>query len=393
MCKILHVFTIMMTPLTFFDGQFKYLGDNGQRIWVVSSSEENVDFSGRNNINYRQFDIKRRISPFADIKAIASLALFMRREDFDIVVGHTPKGAMIAMIAARIAGVRTRIYYRHGLIYTTATGFKRWLFKTVEQFTSLFATHIVNVSPSLSDLAINDHLNPERKQTVLGRGTCGGIDAKNLFDPSLVSTEDKDNEKALLGISKKDFVIGFCGRICKEKGIRELIDGFNIFKNRHPGSKLLLVGPFDTRDILPDKYKVELICNPDIITTGGVEKARLPLLYSLMDVFVFPSYREGFGMSVIEASAMKVPVLVSRSHGCVDSFVEHKTGEHVEISAEGIFHGLENMKDPGLRHLMGEHGRNFVVENFDHSVMWPKISEMFSQLSVPTSLSSNYEFV
>ena len=381
--KILHVFTIISTPVAFFDGQFRYLSDQGYRIDVVSDSEEDTGFTQRNNIGYRRVGIERRIAPLADLKSISALFRMIRREKYDAVVGHTPKGAMVAMMAARLAGVKTRVYYRHGLIYTTAHGLKRFILKSVERLTAMFANHVVNVSPSLSRLAVTDCLNPYQKQRVIGKGTCGGIDAKNTFNPDLISDEELSTLSLSLGLDSADFVIGFCGRLCKEKGIRELVDGFRLFRQRNSSlpAKLLLVGPYDQRDVLPDEYVREIETNPDIIATGKIDKARLPYYYALMDVFVFPSYREGFGMSVLEASAMKVPVLVSRSHGCVDSIVEHVTGEYVDIAAQGISAGLENMKDAGVRSNLGVGGREHVLRYYDYSVMWPLVSDFYSELN------------
>ena len=166
----------------------------------------------------------------------------------------------------------------------------------------------------------------------------------------------------------------------KDKGIRELIDGFRLFKRHNAAAKLLLVGAFDTRDILPADYKKEILGADDIISTGRIVKSQLPLYYSLMDVFVFPSYREGFGMSVIEASAMMVPVLVSRSHGCIDSIREHHTGEYIDISAEGVCYGLMKMTNTDIRKSVGLEGRRFVVENFDFKVMWPAVARFYQDI-------------
>lgn len=384
--KVLHVFTIPATAEAFFDQQFGYLSENGHRITVIADAPLDQGFCRRNNIESSTAPIARKISPVSDLKAIAALRRKIRLTDYDVVVGHTPKGAMVAMIAAKLAGVKTRVYYRHGLIYTTATGFRRALLKTVERLTALCATHIVNVSPSLSELAVKDHLNPEEKQTVIGVGTCGGIDTVSTFNPDLVSISEKSALKPSLGINENDFVVGFCGRICKEKGIRELIDGFKLFRQTHTSSKLLLVGSFDTRDILPEEYKNEIERNPDIISTGQIEKSKLPLYYSLMDVFVFPSYREGFGMCVIEASAMEVPVLVSRSHGCIDSIREHQTGEYIDLSSGDIANGLEFMLDNRRRAEYGKNGRQWVVENFDHQVMWPLIKDYYISLAKRSSV-------
>lgn len=369
--------------MAFFDGQFRYLSDQGYRIDVASDSEEDIGFTQRNNIGYRRVGIERRIAPLADLKSISALCKLIRCEKYDVVVGHTPKGAMVAMIAAWLSRVKTRVYYRHGLVYTTAHGLKRFILKSVERLTAMCASHVVNVSPSLSRLAVTDCLNSYQKQRVIGKGTCGGIDAKNTFNPDLIPDEELSTLRLSLGLDSADFVIGFCGRLCKEKGIRELVDGFSLFRQSNPSlhAKLLLVGPYDQRDILPDEYVREIETNPDIIATGRIDKARLPYYYALMDVFVFPSYREGFGMSVLEASALQVPVLVSRSHGCIDSIVEHVTGEYVDTTAQGISAGLEKMKDTDLRINLGVEGRERVLRHYDYRVMWPLVSDFYSELN------------
>ena len=149
--------------------------------------------------------------------------------------------------------------------------------------------------------------------------------------------------------------MGFCGRLCHDKGIIELIDGFELFKQAHPeiDARLLLVGPYDARDILPQYIKDEIESNPLIIAPGAVSHHYLPNYYSLMDVFVFPSYREGFGMTVIEASAMRLPILVSRSHGCVDSIREDVTGRYIDLTPESIATSLIEMLNPELRQRLG----------------------------------------
>lgn len=375
--KILHVFTLPTTAEAFFDGQFAYLSENGYEITIIANSKINEDFSNRNRVRSKVISISRAISPISDIKSIIALWREIKRSNYDAVFGHTPKGALISMTASMLAGIKKRVYYRHGLVYTTASGFKRQLLKTVEQLVSVLSTHIINVSPSLCRLAVRDKLNTNKKQTVIGSGTCGGIDAQNIFNPDFVGEEDLNFIKNKFGIRPQDIVIGFCGRLCKDKGIRELIDGFRLFNKTTPNSKLLLVGAFDTRDVLPDSYKYEIQNNPNILYTGQIDKPHLFLYYSLMDVFVFPSYREGFGMSVIEASAMQIPILVSKSHGCVDSIKEHQTGEYIEVSSVGIANGLESILSDKKLIEYGINGRDWVLKNFDYKVMWPSVLQLY----------------
>ena len=205
--KQIHVFTIFGTPKSFFDGQFRFLSDHGHEIILISSdSEEADDFAERNHIRFVPVEMSRALSPMAIFRAIKQLTAIIRKEKPDAVFGHTPVGALCAMIAAKWCGVRNRVYYRHGVIYTTMKGIKHMVFKLEEQFVASLATAVVNVSHSLSRLAVRDHLNTEKKQYVIGHGTCGGIDAVNIFDPAQLNTEKLADIKERLGIGKADVV-------------------------------------------------------------------------------------------------------------------------------------------------------------------------------------------
>lgn len=386
--KVIHVFTLISTARSFFDGQFKYLAEEGgYEMYLVTSDEEDVEFCNRNHLKYFQIPLSRAIDIKADLKSIRDLKKLIKKEKFDAVFGHTPKGALIAMIASRLAGVKNRVYYRHGYIYTTAKGFKRFILKSVERLTALCATKIVNVSPSIGKLAVQDHINSDKKQIVIGKGTCGGIDTKNLFNPDLIDEKELNKLRVSLDISENDFVVGFCGRICKEKGIRELIDGFKLFQSNNPQikSKLLLVGAYDQREFLPTDYKAQITSNPDIVYPGRISKESLSFYYALMDVFVLPSYREGFGMCVIEAGAMGVPVMVSKSHGCIDSIKEKVSGIYIDLTPEGVEKGLKKMLDDSVSISLKKMCRDYVVKNFDHSILWPQILQLYKGMELNCS--------
>lgn len=116
------------------------------------------------------------------------------------------------MISTRLSSVKKRIYYRHGLIYTTAKGTKHLILKSVERLTSMLATNIINVSTSLSEVALKHKLNKSKKQSVISKGTCGGIEALKDFNQDSVGDSVKENLKRSLGIGPKiswsDFAAG-----------------------------------------------------------------------------------------------------------------------------------------------------------------------------------------
>lgn len=380
--KLIQVFTIFGTA-GFFDGQFKYLTDRGYEIVVVSSPSPLAEaFCQQNGVRFVPVDIPRSVSPLAIAKAIKQLCTLIRKEKADAVFGHTPVGALCAMLAARLCNVKNRAYYRHGVIYTTMQGIKRTIFKMEERFVASLATSVINVSHSLSRLAIKDGLNAANKQYVIGHGTCGGIDAHGVFNPELIDKAKLERLRKQLELTNSQIVFGFCGRICNDKGIPELVEAFEMFQKQHKelGAKLLLIGRFDTRDGISERNRLRIANNSDIVVSGQIDKREIPYYYSLLDVFVFPSHREGFGMCVIESSAMEKPILDSAAHGCVDAIVEHETGEYIDLSAEGICKGMELMLDADLRQRLGEKGRENVLKWYDFKVMWPLVSDLYKEI-------------
>lgn len=381
--KQIHIFTIFATPRSFFDGQFKYLTDRGDEIILVSSDDaDSKEFAERNNIRFVPIPMPRAMAPGAILKAIKAICKLVKAEKPDAVIGHTPVGALCAMIAAKLCGVKNRVYYRHGVVYTTMKGVKYQIFRLEEKLVASLATAVVNVSHSLSKLAVRDGLNSAKKNNVIGHGTCGGIDAQNIFNPALIDKNTLNTKISALGLQDADIIFGFCGRICNDKGTPELVDGFEMFKKKHPdlNAKLLFIGMFDTRDGVSAERQAMMEADKDIVVTGFVNKADIPYYYSMLDVFVFPSHREGFGMVAIEASAMEKPLLVSKVHGCEDTIVEHVTGEYIPLTAEGICEGMEQMLDADKRKFLGTNGRKNVLEWYDFRVMWPLVSELYNKI-------------
>lgn len=381
--KILHVFTLSRTAIAFFDGQFRYLKEHGYEIVLACKWEDGIEeFAERNGVKFIPVEIPRSMSPVAILKSIGAIKRIIKAEKPEAVFGHTPVGALVAMIVAKAAGVKKRIYYRHGIIYSTMAGVKQKVFMAEEKLVSALATHIVNVSPSLAEKCAKDGINKAEKNRVIGRGTCGGIDAQNVFNPDMIDAQKIEQERERLGLEGADIVFGFCGRFCKDKGTPEMLEAFKIFRNKHDELKvkMLLIGNLDERDILPEESRKFISEDKDVIMTGWVDKADIPYYYRLLDCFIFPSHREGFGMCVIEASAMEVPILVAPSHGCIDSIQEGVSGYYIGLNSESIFHGMERMLGKESMAIVGRQGRQFVLENFDCRKMWPMVDELYMEI-------------
>jgi len=372
--NILHVINIYFS-LAYLCDQFKYFSQKGYKQHLICSpSPQLFKYAIKQGILYEEIKISRNVDIPNDLKSLIKIMHYIRKQHISIVVGHTPKGALLAMLAAFILRVPKRIYFRHGLVYDTMHGFRRSLMKNLDRLTALCATQVVCVSPSLAQQSILDRLNPFNKQLVLGKGTCSGIDAIDKFNPELVQRQNVLALKDALGINNNSFVVGYCGRLVRDKGIIDLLEGFQILKTILPNKqlKLLLVGGFEDRDSLPLSIIDDIRNNKDIIYTGFVYES-IEIYYSLMDVFILPSYREGFGIVTLEAAAMELPVLVTKITGCIDAIEEGITGYFVSNTPEGISTGLLQMiNNPDLKKL-GLNGRKRVLQYFESSILLPLI--------------------
>lgn len=376
--NILHVVNIPFVIPYFLGEQLNHFSGKGYREFIACSPSEDLPrYADLYNFSYTEVDITRQISLVKDLKAIWHIRRYIRRNKIDVVVGHTPKGGMCAMIASFLAGTKMRIYFRHGLVYETSRGMKRMVLKTIDRLTSLLATRVVCVSDSVARRSQEDRLNGGRKQTVLGPGTCNGIDVAR-FDPEAIDVRRREELRTMYGLSDADLVIGYVGRLVRDKGIQHLVDAFEIVHERCANTKLLLVGMLEQRDALSDDIVRKIERNPDIICTGRIANEDIHMYYALMDLFVLPSYREGFPTSVLEASAMRLPVLTTRVTGCVDSILDQQTGLFVSHDPADMAEKMIRLvSDPAFRSRLATQGREFVIANFQQPLIWQEIEKLY----------------
>ena len=304
----------------------------------------------------------RGMKLFGTIKSIYILAQYLRSEKFDMVQYSTPNASFYSAIASRLAGIKVRLYCQWGMVYVTTRGIGRFVCKCIEQITCKCSTQIQPDSEGNLNFCRANKLYDEKKSCIIWNGSAKGIDL-SAYDIS------KKNEfaveiKSRYGIMDGP-ILGFVGRLGREKGCNELFAAFRELKKEIPTLSLLFVGPIekeDTIDIeLLDYFKK---CD-SIIKTGRVSD--VPKHMAAMDVFILPSYREGFGMSVVEASAMGIPVIATKYPGPSSAMRDGYTGIEIEVaSINAIIRSVYSLlKDPDLSKRMGQNGRRFAEENFE----------------------------
>ncbi len=365
MPKILHTVSVAFSLKYFIGNQFDYFRKKGYDISVAcSDSKELRNYSYEKKFKIFPVPIVRKISLVQDLVSCYKLYNFINKERFDIVVGHSPKGALLSMIASFLVGTKHRVFFRHGLVFETETGLKKILLVWIEKLTSKLSTIIINVSPSLKEHSLRLNLDDTNKSFVLGKGSCNGIDLQKF-------KKDEDIKK------RCKIVVGFVGRLCVDKGVVELIRAWQLLKlsNKNKNLELLLVGPLDEREPLPETFLQSIRKDDSINWVGDVLDTSK--YYKLMDIFILPSHREGFGMVNLEAAANSLPVITTRIVGAVDSIVENVTGLFVENSIDSIQEKLQFYIDnPAIRINHGENGRILVEEFFSEEVKFKELEKL-----------------
>lgn len=373
---ILHVVNIYFVIPYFLGGQFEYFRELGYELDVVcSESPYLASYASQHNFGYREIPILRSINPIQDFKSIRQICHYIKDRQVGIVVGHTPKGGLLSMVAAWLMRVPKRVYFRHGLVYQTSSGLKRFILMSVDRLASLLATKIVCVSPSVLEQSIKDKLSPVHKQIVLGKGTCSGVDTQGKFNPQNINPEKMSLLKQKWGIDDSDWIVGYTGRLVRDKGIMELVDAFDLVKANNPRLKLLLVGMFEERDALPQEVQNRIKNDPQIVWTD-FQNEDMEYFYAMMNVYVLMSYREGFPTGTLEAQSMGVPVITTRVTGCCDSIVEGETGTFVSREPEELGKVIKAMSEGEIT-FSAERTRSWVLDNFDNLRVWEEIKKLY----------------
>jgi glycosyltransferase involved in cell wall biosynthesis len=346
-------------------------------IAVSSSGAELMEVKDNEGVRTFSVEMSRSISPFKDLVSIFKLFILLKRERPYIIHSHTPKAGFVAMIAGYLAGVPHRLHTVAGLPLMEVTGIKKNLLLSVEKLTYLLATLVFPNSYGLKDYIIEKKLTSERKLRVLGNGSSNGIDL-NYFRPTQ-SPESVNELKTRYELNGK-FTFLFIGRIVGPKGINELVSAFSDLNKEYKETILLLVGNFE-EDLYPlsDLTRLQLQ-NPSIRVIGYQSDVR-PFL-EVADVFVFPSYREGFPNSVLQACAYNLPCIVTDINGCNEIISDKVNGLLIPPkNVEELYSSMDMLYlNEGLRREISSGNRILVEERFGQFNVWSNILNMYNSL-------------
>lgn len=384
--RLLHVTTVA-DSFRFLRGQLRYMRERGIVAEVVSSpSPYQAEFAAQEGVRVHAIEMRRAITPVQDTLALARMVRLVRRVSPDIVHAQTPKGGLLGILAATATGVPVRIYHMRGLRFVAEPGVRRALLQGAERLSCSLAHRVLCVSRSVRDEAVAQSLCPPDRIDVLGGGSGNGVDAMGRFDPSRLPPGTRAATRAAHGIPSDALVVGFVGRLVPDKGIEELAAAWKTLRERFPTAHLLLVGPFEDDTPLTGSLVRTLRDDPRVHLTGWVSdvagRDQVPALYAAMDVLALPTHREGFPNTVLEGSAMALPVVATQVMGCVDAVEEGVTGTLVPVAApDALAAAIDRyLGDAGLRARHGAAGRERVLRNYRPELIWEAVYQEYLRL-------------
>ncbi|AQQ54228.1 glycosyltransferase family 4 protein [Planococcus lenghuensis] len=374
--KIIHGVTVPRS-LDLMDGQLRYLKEKGFDVKALCSPGDHAEFyRASEQVDILKIEMEREISPFKDSLSLYHAIQLLHQEKPAIVNAGTPKAGLILTMAAKICGVPIRIYTVRGLRLETTEGVKRLLLLNAERTAAKAATHVIAVSESIKNQLIDLDIAEERKIHVLGRGSSNGfaISKFERTEQSRVWAEEKRRE---IGLSKDNLVLGYVGRMTKDKGVDELVSIFVQLRQEVPKLKLLLIGDFEEADSVEETTK-DIIQNHRDIIHFDYQPEPVPYFH-LMDVFVLLSKREGFSNVLIEATLSGVPPVAAAVTGTTDTIIDGKTGYLTKAG------DLEDVKakvrrllmDSDQRQQFAVQGKVWAEENFSNGAVWSAMYDFY----------------
>jgi glycosyltransferase involved in cell wall biosynthesis len=368
--KIAIVSSVPTTLYHLFSNQIDRIRRDGFEVFLISSKGDEwisaADVEKKYGIPVHCVPFQRTFSIISDLYSLAALCVLLSRLRLDVIYYCTPKASLLTAMAAFFVRVPFRIYSVFGQVYYGRKGITEKILLFAELLSCACSHKVVLMSESnLRYMSAKRLCRPE-KMGILGRGTNQGVDARGRFNPETIDPNKAIRLRQTLNIPEKALVVGYMGRLVKEKGILELVKAWGGIKKERMPCVLLLIGPRkEPRDQLPQSVINGIENDPTIRLIEPV--ADPESYYAIMDIFILPSYREGFPNVVLEAAAMKLPVITTDAIGCIDSVVDNETGFIVPVmNVEKMKEKMEVLlNDSKMRKSMGVHARERVLKDFD----------------------------
>lgn len=373
---MIKVSTVPESLDIFCRGQLKFLSNFYDVVAVSSDGPELDNIRIREGVRTEVVSMERHISIFKDIISLVKMICLFLREKPLIVHSLTPKAGLISMLAAYITGVPIRMHTYTGLIFPSSTGLKKKVLIMAEKVLCFCANYINPEGQGVKRDLLNYKITTKELH-VIGNGNVRGIDI-NYFSC---------NQDVIINAKKlmrgDSFTFCFVGRVVNDKGVTELIHAFVKLLSENNRIRLFLVGRYEQNlDPLPKEIINTIDHNDHIFLFGQQEDVRP--FYVASDVFVLPSYREGFPNVVLEAGAMGIPSVVTDINGSNEIITNNYNG--MIVPSHNMMKLYDAMKfcvnNPKEVRRMADNSRPLIIERYEQKALWKKMLSEYEKLTI-----------
>jgi glycosyltransferase involved in cell wall biosynthesis len=366
--KIIRITTAAMSLDKLLNGQLRMLNDRYEVIGVASPGPEIDLVKKREEIRVIPLSMQRHISPIQDLKSLFELIRLIRREKPWMVHSITPKAGLLSMIAAMVCRVPVRVHTFTGLVWPSRHGIMRRILMFTDWITCVCATDIIPEGQGVRRDMMRGKIT-HKKLRVIGFGNVNGVDL-NYFQPA---SDEKETCSP-----HRTFTFLYVGRIVGDKGINELVTAFCRIYEKQNNVRLLLVGSYEENlDPVSRTTQQTIEQHPAIECTGMQDDVRP--YYAQSDVFVLPSYREGFPNVLLEAGAMSLPCIGTDINGSREIIINGLNGIIIPPhNGEALFQAMWHVlchpeKVAQMKHV----SRKLIATRFGRHYVWQKLLERY----------------
>lgn len=306
--------------------------------------------------NVIEIDINRGYSNFiSEIRSLKEVYFSIRKLSPDVLELITIKPVIYGGLVARLLKVKKVIFYISGMgaIFTNKTlvgKIRMSIISLVYKFI-MKSTSAKVIVENNDDKKIFTSMKVPSESIFLIPGV--GVDLEKFFPIKVKSSSY--------------LKVGLASRLLYDKGIIEYIEAAKICKNEIPNADFLLIGDIDpTNPASLTEKEVDDINKEGVVKLLGYQRD-MPKILKNLDIFVLPSYREGFPKVIMEASASGLPIVATDVTGCNSAVIDNQTGFLVPAKntialSEAILKLLTSSKS---REIFAKNARRFAASNFE----------------------------
>ncbi len=351
----------------FYMPQMKKLLENGYEVILICGpgalNQKVQEISSQIHI---VSNLRRGYSPFNDVAAMYKILKILMVVQPGLIIYATPKAALLGSLISNLIKIEIRVYQIWGVRWQNLSGFTKLVVKYADFLALKLSTNVIVVSKSV--LEFLENYFDSSKMKVLGNGSTSGIDTGVFF------MEDKKNQQA------EKFILGYAGRISRDKGIEKLIDIFERLTAEHD-VRLELVGDLDLTDSISEDIVQKIQVNKKIKWINSLSQTNLAQQMRKWDAQIFLSKREGLGNVILEAGACGIPTFCWKVVGTIDAIPEFASFLLIdiyndEVLIQRIKHYLNN---PFTKNELNRYS-NWYIDNFNRELVLNNFLEYIETL-------------